>query len=341
MSSSSFKPVSTAMNTYTHFLWAVCLSHWILSRTTSEQQPQYQNRGLVRQKAPSFDRKGALFGSVLPDLPLIATFLVCNFHDRLVAHQHAKVDENGDIHSSATFWTGRLFRSWYFTNKWVEAEHNLFHSPVSLVILISAVYLLWRKGRQNKREKDDTTMEDESFEDELPIEPLDDADLAADAASYTRSSNNTNTSCAKRCCSGCCSCWCSTRFWYWTLLSALFHALCDIPVHHDDGPLLFWPFNWSYRFQSPFSYWDYRHYGKPISRVEHTTDVLILLWLLYRFCKSRAWRHWSCCWRCYQTTGSNHNSTAAAASPNGEMEVMMVENPTRNYQDEIESDETV
>jgi len=43
-------------------------------------------------------------------------------------------------------------------------------------------------------------------------------------------------------------------------LSVLLHAACDLPVHHDDGHRHFLPFS-HWRFESPLSYWDPRHYG--------------------------------------------------------------------------------
>jgi hypothetical protein len=39
------------------------------------------------------------------------------------------------------------------------------------------------------------------------------------------------------------------------------HSFLDIFTHHDDGPLLLFPFDWSLRFTSPISYWDPEHYG--------------------------------------------------------------------------------
>lgn len=43
-------------------------------------------------------------------------------------------------------------------------------------------------------------------------------------------------------------------------LSALLHICCDLPVHHDDAHRHFLPFtNW--RFSSPVSYWDPKHFG--------------------------------------------------------------------------------
>jgi len=38
--------------------------------------------------------------------------------------------------------------------------------------------------------------------------------------------------------------------WAWFYSSCLLHTAVDIPVHHDDGPLVFWPLNWAYRFAS-------------------------------------------------------------------------------------------
>ena len=42
--------------------------------------------------------------------------------------------------------------------------------------------------------------------------------------------------------------------------SAMLHMACDLPVHNDDAHRHFLPLtNW--RFESPVSYWDPRHYG--------------------------------------------------------------------------------
>lgn len=54
-------------------------------------------------------------------------------------------------------------------------------------------------------------------------------------------------------------------------LGCAVHTALDIPVHHNDGPLLLFPFNWSLRFDSPVSYYDPGHYGS----IVRPTDLAI------------------------------------------------------------------
>ena len=49
--------------------------------------------------------------------------------------------------------------------------------------------------------------------------------------------------------------------------SALLHMLCDLPVHHDDAHRHFLPVS-DWRFISPVSYWDFRHYGQVVVWIE-------------------------------------------------------------------------
>lgn len=46
------------------------------------------------------------------------------------------------------------------------------------------------------------------------------------------------------------------------------HTLMDIPVHHDDGPLLLFPIEWTVRFSSPLSYWDPAHGGDVLGPID-------------------------------------------------------------------------
>ena len=68
---------------------------------------------------------------------------------------------------------------------------------------------------------------------------------------------------------------CFDSWWTWFFVSCLAHTLVDIPVHHDDGPLLLWPLNWSWRYASPVSYWDPEHYGQPMMAIEGALFVML------------------------------------------------------------------
>lgn len=78
----------------------------------------------------------------------------------------------------------------------------------------------------------------------------------------------------------------TTRFldswWTWFFASCMLHTLIDIPVHHDDGPLVFWPIDWSYRFESPVSYWDPNHFGRPAMAFEALLAIVLLARLLLK-----------------------------------------------------------
>ena len=68
--------------------------------------------------------------------------------------------------------------------------------------------------------------------------------------------------------------------------SALLHVLCDLPVHNVDAHRHFLPFtNW--RFISPVSYWDPKHFGIYVMFAELISSVTICSYLLKRqFSKS-------------------------------------------------------
>lgn len=80
--------------------------------------------------------------------------------------------------------------------------------------------------------------------------------------------------------------------WFiWFILGCALHTAVDIPTHHDDGPLLLFPFNWTLRFISPVSYWDPEHYGDIFAPLELLLDGLLLAylttpWLRRRFGRS-------------------------------------------------------
>lgn len=71
-----------------------------------------------------------------------------------------------------------------------------------------------------------------------------------------------------------------SRWLFWFLLACLLHSGVDILTHHDDGPLLLFPFNWTLRFASPVSYWDDRYYGQEFQIFELSIDALFVIYLL-------------------------------------------------------------
>lgn len=59
----------------------------------------------------------------------------------------------------------------------------------------------------------------------------------------------------------------------WFATGCLFHTSVDFLTHYDDGPLVFFPFDWKTRTRSIVSYWDVRHGAKLFSLFEHLFDV--------------------------------------------------------------------
>ncbi len=72
------------------------------------------------------------------------------------------------------------------------------------------------------------------------------------------------------------------------ILGAAFHSIVDVLVHHDDGPLLLWPLDWTLRFQSPVSHWDPAHFGGLVLAIEVAAFAFAFGALLLRLCNP--WR---------------------------------------------------
>lgn len=85
--------------------------------------------------------------------------------------------------------------------------------------------------------------------------------------------------------------WRHQRRWgrplFWLAVGTLFHTILDILTHHNDGPLLFFPLNWTYRFASPVSYWDPDHFGTLFSIGEIFLNSLLLLFFIQLWFKNR------------------------------------------------------
>ena len=68
----------------------------------------------------------------------------------------------------------------------------------------------------------------------------------------------------------------------WLALGLALHSAIDIPTHHDDGPLLFFPLDWRYRWRSPLSYWDRAHGGRAFTVFEVGGDALVAGYLTWQ-----------------------------------------------------------
>lgn len=70
------------------------------------------------------------------------------------------------------------------------------------------------------------------------------------------------------------------RWLFWFLVACLLHTAIDVVTHVDDGPVLFFPFDWTTRFHSRVSYWDRRYYGAQFAMFELALDLVLLVYLL-------------------------------------------------------------
>ncbi|NOK85494.1 MAG: hypothetical protein GFH27_549349n64 [Chloroflexi bacterium AL-W] len=81
------------------------------------------------------------------------------------------------------------------------------------------------------------------------------------------------------------------RWIFWFAVGCLIHTAIDIPTHVNDGPLLFFPFEWTIRYTAPISYWDGQYYGTQFAVFEMALNILLLGYLfgpgMWRWLKSR------------------------------------------------------
>lgn len=73
----------------------------------------------------------------------------------------------------------------------------------------------------------------------------------------------------------------------WLAVAAGLHTAIDIPTHHNDGPLLLFPFDFHTRFISPVSYWDPEYYGNIFGPVELALDGLLILYFVIAWIRRR------------------------------------------------------
>jgi hypothetical protein len=63
--------------------------------------------------------------------------------------------------------------------------------------------------------------------------------------------------------------------------SALLHACCDFLVHADDAYAHFFPLS-AWKFQSPISYWDPRHFGDIVAPLDSSVGLVALVYVYPR-----------------------------------------------------------
>lgn len=74
-------------------------------------------------------------------------------------------------------------------------------------------------------------------------------------------------------------------------IGCVVHTALDIPVHHDDGPLLLFPFEWSVRFASPVSYYQSDHYGDIVEPIDLAITLVGLTVIAIAWARRRRRRH--------------------------------------------------
>jgi hypothetical protein len=71
---------------------------------------------------------------------------------------------------------------------------------------------------------------------------------------------------------------------HWPILSAIaasliLHNLGDFPLHHDDAHRHFYPVS-QFRYVSPLSYWDTKHYGRQVAALEDCLTLACCAWIV-------------------------------------------------------------
>ncbi|GJM40721.1 MAG: hypothetical protein DHS20C20_10030 [Ardenticatenaceae bacterium] len=122
------------MQTYSHFIWTAALNG------------RFGQRLQIRQTLPPINAKALLLGSVLPDLPLITISIFAIGYD-ILAGNFADGPPGPDAPMGNSI-TQQLFDVWFFENPWVITAHNLFHSPLLVVIFMLIGLWGFRRGKK-------------------------------------------------------------------------------------------------------------------------------------------------------------------------------------------------
>lgn len=85
----------------------------------------------------------------------------------------------------------------------------------------------------------------------------------------------------------------------WFTAGCALHSVADIFSHHNDGPLLWFPFDWQTRFEAPISYWHPAYHAGVVTRIEYAFDLFFLAYFLVIW----IWRWWRKHSSCSRTSG--------------------------------------
>jgi hypothetical protein len=181
------------MHTYTHFIMTAAL-------TKLDQKVPW---------LPPLNVLYFLFGSVLPDIPLMTLAIGYTLYRYWY-----------DPMGPGEFIFDTTFDTLYFSNPLWIIGHNLFHSPLLIMVYGAVGMWGWQQGKK----------------------------------------------------------WGAGLFWL--AMACGIHAFVDIISHVEDGPLLFFPFHWSFRFRAPFSYWDSRYGATIVAPLEYGMHMLLTAWVL-------------------------------------------------------------
>ncbi|MBI5965201.1 MAG: metal-dependent hydrolase [Chloroflexi bacterium] len=69
------------------------------------------------------------------------------------------------------------------------------------------------------------------------------------------------------------------HWWLSFVFGCMIHSVVDILTHYNDGPVLFFPFDWHTRFHGPVSYWDKAHYASQFVYFEVGLNIVLLGYL--------------------------------------------------------------
>jgi hypothetical protein len=76
----------------------------------------------------------------------------------------------------------------------------------------------------------------------------------------------------------------------WFAVSAALHTLMDVGTHREDGPLLLFPLDWTFRVRGPVSYWDPRYGGDVFFGLELGLDLIMVAYFVAVYVRWRAGR---------------------------------------------------